>query len=166
MTLSQNKHIYLLRHAKSSWSSSARTDHARPLNGRGFKDARRIGEWMQANGHSPESVICSTAERARQTLDGVMESLEIERLDYRDELYHASSSTIIALAMSALESVNSVLLVAHNPGMDDTLRTLVKEPLPYEGYKLMTTGNLAIISCDLDRGECTLEELIRPKSLS
>ena len=68
--------------------------------------------------------------------------------------------------MSALESVDSVMLVAHNPGMDDTLRTLVKEPLPYEGYKLMTTGNLAIISCDLSRGECSLEELIRPKSLS
>ncbi len=66
------KTLLLLRHAKSSWNDPSLADHDRPLKKRGRKAAPRMGRWLQENGLRPDCVLCSTATRARETLQLVL----------------------------------------------------------------------------------------------
>ena len=69
------KRVWLLRHAKSSWDDELLGDHERPLAPRGRKAAARIARWAAANGLRPDLVLCSTAVRARATLEIVLPEL-------------------------------------------------------------------------------------------
>jgi len=62
-----SKRLIIMRHAKSSWTSGAATDHQRPLNKRGRRDAPRIGARLQHLGWLPDLVIASDSERTRET---------------------------------------------------------------------------------------------------
>ena len=111
------KTIYLLRHAKSSWDDSSLPDHDRPLNGRGRSAAPRVGAHMRAEGYLPDLVLCSTATRTRLTLEGVLSELEVEpAIEFEEELYLAAPSEMLDLVRSVPDTVESVLLVGHNPG--------------------------------------------------
>ena len=63
--------LILMRHAKSDWGHAGLADHDRPLNARGTRDAPRMGAWLRGKGHLPDEVLCSTATRTRQTLEGL-----------------------------------------------------------------------------------------------
>ncbi|MBK6580418.1 MAG: histidine phosphatase family protein [Sandaracinaceae bacterium] len=65
------RRLLLTRHAKSDWSTEAPDDHARPLNKRGRRDAPRVGALVQSLGWRPELVLCSSAQRALETLSGL-----------------------------------------------------------------------------------------------
>ena len=71
------KTIWLLRHAKSSWSEPGLADFDRTLAGRGKKDAPRIGRWMRKAESQPQLVLCSPAKRARQTAALVLSLIHI-----------------------------------------------------------------------------------------
>src|SRR5687768_4960118 len=70
-TMRTMKHLYLLRHAKSSWKQRGLPDHDRPLAGRGRHAATAIADHMRDQGIEPELVLCSTARRARETLERI-----------------------------------------------------------------------------------------------
>ena len=61
------KLLTLLRHAKSDWGDPGLADFDRPLNERGRSDAPRMGKWMAVSGFVPDTVLCSTAVRTRET---------------------------------------------------------------------------------------------------
>ena len=62
--------LILMRHAKSSWDDPAAADFDRPLNGRGRRSAKALGHWLRQRGWLPDRVLCSSARRTRETLDG------------------------------------------------------------------------------------------------
>jgi phosphohistidine phosphatase len=110
------KTVLLLRHAKAERGPEYPDDVARPLAGRGKRDATQVGEWMAAQGLAPNLVISSPAKRARQTArrcaDAVQYAGEI-RLE--DSLYVASEMAYLELMRGLDDRVGSVLLVGHNP---------------------------------------------------
>jgi phosphohistidine phosphatase len=119
------KTVLLMRHAKSSWNVPDLPDQKRPLNHRGEKDAPRMGQLLKDQGLIPQRIYCSTALRARQTVAAVIEILGFQgEITYLDELYQAEPSAIIDVLKSAPDEVDCVLLIAHNPGMEEVTQLL------------------------------------------
>jgi phosphohistidine phosphatase len=162
--------LFLLRHAKSDWNVLV-SDHDRPLNKRGERDSLLVGEWMQQNNLIPDCVISSHSVRTRQTIMNVCLSLDFDTMDiyWKEELYHANHKVLLAESIKFLNKYDSVMLVSHNPGLDDLLEYLCPEnELPYtEDAKLMTTACFAQIDLPPDINDITfqsgrLKQLMRP----
>ena len=142
--------LYLLRHAKSSWKDASLDDHDRPLAPRGRKASKAIGRYMRDHDMEPELVLCSSAKRARQTL----ERLGPAGLDARIEpgLYGAGADTLVARLREVPDGVHSVLLIGHNPGMqqlafrlaglDDKFPTAALATLECESWARLETAEL------------------------
>ncbi|GAB4350927.1 MAG: histidine phosphatase family protein [Gammaproteobacteria bacterium] len=162
-----------MRHGKSSWDAPVKRDFDRPLAKRGRRDAPRVGDWMADNGHVPDEVICSPALRARQTAEAVMERLDLprEKIRFDERIYAATLPALLAVLADCPRQRDAVLLVGHNPGLDELCQFLCGEPLPRTpDGKLMTTAALAVIELppswdDLSAGDGRLIVLMRPKSL-
>ena len=164
------RRLWLLRHAKSSWADFSLADHDRPLAPRGKRDAERLGHWLAGLKHQPELVLCSTAERARKTLQRARRHWSIDdgSIRFESDLYHASGGSLLAQVRDTPEPVQDLMLVGHNPGLDELLIRLCGEPLPRTAKgKLLTTANVAIIDLavaweDLGPGCGSLRLLARP----
>ncbi len=111
--------LYLLRHAKSSWDDQTLPDRMRPLAPRGRRDAKRIAEHVLELGIAPELVVCSTAERTRETLELVRPSLGTATVSLEDELYAASADELLERLHAVPDAVTSAMLIGHNPGLQD-----------------------------------------------
>jgi phosphohistidine phosphatase len=120
------KALYLLRHAKSSWADASLDDHDRPLAPRGKKATSALARHLASEGIRPALVLCSTAVRARQTLDGVAASLG-DDVDVWEEdvLYGAGSRELLRRLRRLPPAVPSVMVVAHNPGLEDLALELI-----------------------------------------
>jgi phosphohistidine phosphatase len=116
--------LYLLRHAKSAWDDPTVEDHDRPLNKRGRRAAEAIGAYMGAHGLKPDLVLCSTAVRARQTLDLVQPHIGAPEIVHERGLYLAGQAAIIARLRRVDRAVEAVLLVGHEPGIGRTALVL------------------------------------------
>lgn len=166
--------LYVMRHAKSDWHSGAKSDFERPLNPRGVKDASRMGQWLHAQQIAPSLILSSPAQRAKQTALAVAEAMGLaaERIQLNKDLYLADRVTLHNILHSVPEQMESVLLVAHNPGLDDLVEWLAPEPPPLsESGKLMTTAAIAIFAvpepwAKLKRNTTRLVQLLRPKELA
>lgn len=162
----------LLRHAKSDWEAGL-ADFDRPLNRRGRRDAPRLGHWLRERNWRPRLVLSSPAERARQTLEAVLEqaSLHDVELHWDEGLYLADRETLLERVHGLPPATDSVLLVGHNPGLEQLLTYLSRTPVPATGSgKRFTTANLALLRLDGDwkdagRGTAELVELVRPGDL-
>jgi len=121
--------LLLLRHAKSSWSTSSLADHARPLNERGLHDGPKVGARLNELRLHPDWVWCSTAERTRQTADLVLapQYFDFERLDYRDDLYHASGPQLFEALRAWPHEISCLMLIGHEPGLSELARLLLRE---------------------------------------
>jgi phosphohistidine phosphatase len=120
------RRIFLLRHAKSDRSDPGASDHGRPLNRRGQEAARRIGAYLDRHRLVPESVLCSTATRARETW--ALVAAEIPSApppDYDERLYNAAPGKILDVLGQASPGIKSLLLVGHNPGLQDLSTLLI-----------------------------------------
>ena len=128
------KTLLVLRHAKSSWKDPAVTDHDRPLNSRGKRDAPRIGKIIAAEEVRPDIILSSTAKRARRTAEDVSDAVGLSGkavvLDSR--LYLAEPAEIVNVVRNAGSDVRCVLVVGHNPGLEVLVMRLTghAEPLP------------------------------------
>lgn len=121
--------LILMRHAKSDWSSAAGSDHARPLNPRGERSAKAMGDWLRDKGYLPTQVLCSTATRTRQTLDLLALDAPVE---FQDQMYNASAHTL----MDSLECATgeTVLMIGHNPGIAGFAARLLPEPVAHPRF--------------------------------
>ncbi len=166
------KRLYLLRHAKSDWAGKSGSDHSRPISTRGRDDAKRLGKWMMENNLLPQQIISSDAFRTQQTVELLtgqwQQAVDIQ---FTDLLYLAGYKTMLELIHSTPVTVQSLMLVAHNPGMDDMVTFLSDNapPVTDEG-KLMATCNLAIFDVaaswsDIAKHSLNLRDIARPKSL-
>jgi phosphohistidine phosphatase len=162
-----------MRHAKSDWHSAAGSDFGRPLNQRGSKDAAHMGQWLHKHKVTPGIIFSSPAERAKQTALAVVDVLKLnpDQVQFNKDLYLADRTTLLRILQSVPDTADSVLLVAHNPGLDDLVEWLAPEPpsLSKSG-KLMTTAAIAVFETPgawskLRRGTAALRQLLRPKEL-
>ena len=134
------KNLLLMRHAKSSWKDVSLNDHQRPLNKRGKRDAPRMGKYLREQGIILDAILCSTAVRARETVDRFLNEYTFEgEVFYVDDLYHASHETYIALLNQLPETADTVLIVGHNPEMDTFLEIACDE------FEHMPTGAVAVV---------------------
>lgn len=118
--------LLLMRHAKSSWDDPAQQDHERPLNARGQRDAQLMGEYLAGQKLTPKIILCSSAKRAQQTAQFLVESLDSPPdVLFYNELYQSSVPTYVELLTGLHDSTLSpVMIVGHNPEMDEAVRTL------------------------------------------
>ena len=163
------KRVYLLRHAKSSWKHSELPDHDRPLAGRGRKAAKRIAGHMQARQFEPELVLCSTARRARETLERIEPVLGHAPVRMERALYGASARDLLARLRRLPDDVESVLVIGHNPGMHDLASELAGSAP--ELARKFPTAALAMLAFhgstwdELGPKTAELVELTRPRDL-
>lgn len=143
------KQLIMIRHAKSDWSLPAIDDFERPLAGRGIVDCAKIGQWLAAQGCSVDCVISSSALRAWQTTEAIAYSLGISRqkIQYDGKLYLADSDDMLKIIRKQADNCDTLLLVGHNPGMDQLLIELTAHKLKLtENGKLLTTASVAMLS--------------------
>lgn len=163
------RRLYLLRHAKSSWKDTSLSDHDRPLAGRGRRATKAIALHLREQGIEPELVLCSTARRARETLEGIEPALGTAALCLEDDLYAAGASALLERLRSVPDAVGSVMLIGHDPGLHDLALTLA--PTATELAAKYPTGALATLQFsgaswrDLDRDAAELVALVRPRDL-
>lgn len=142
--------LLLLRHSKAAWAQPGMTDFDRPLEPRGRDHARRLGERMKALGLVPDLVLCSTAVRARQTWDGVAETLAPSghRAEHLDELYTADAVGYLEIVRSHAAAAEAAIVVGHNPMMeelaielagsgDDKARAVLANGFPTSGLAVL-----------------------------
>ncbi|MBK1668861.1 hypothetical protein CKO28_12550 [Rhodovibrio sodomensis] len=119
------KTLYLLRHAKSSWDDPTLADHDRPLAARGRQAAPRMAVWLRTEARRPDLVICSSAARAHETWDLVARELQpAPEVDIRRSVYDAGPDQLIAIAQGAPARVDTLMLVGHNPAMEEAAALL------------------------------------------
>ena len=143
------KVLLLLRHAKSDWDTGE-VDHERPLNRRGRADAAAVGQVLAGHGMVPDLVACSTATRTRETWDrAVGAGAQAGEVRYLDDIYSADVATLVGVVQELPEAAETVLLIGHNPGVSELVRSLaVRTDTPAwvgidQGYP---TAGLAVLT--------------------
>jgi phosphohistidine phosphatase len=148
------RRLLLLRHAKSAWSEPGASDHERPLNRRGQEAAPRIGTYLARHGLIPDGVLCSTARRTRETWDLVAAAAPgAPAAAYLDQLYDAAPRALLDVFRHAEPGANSseiksVLVVGHNPGLQEVATQLIAAGDLDDRERLrekLPTGGLVVI---------------------
>ena len=172
--MSKEHKVILMRHAKSDWGADYADDFDRPLSKRGRRDARRIGEWLGQQHLVHPLLLVSSAKRTRQTAKIVCQHLPTKetKLIIEDRLYACDREVILELIAEHARENISLLVIAHNPGLDQALEYLSNDPLDYTSSgKLMTTAALAMLgipgaASPPARASASLQLLLRPKQLA
>lgn len=139
------KTLLILRHAKSSWTNPAMTDHERPLNKRGRRAAPRMGQFLADEDLVPDIIISSTAERARTTADLVAEHCGYDgEIQLTDDLYHAAPAAYLQVLAQLSDEYERAMVVGHNPGISDLVTELCRERCD------MVTAALALVSLRIE----------------
>jgi phosphohistidine phosphatase len=165
--------LFLFRHAKSSWDNLALDDFDRPLAPRGRKAAPMMGRAMKERGWLPELALVSSARRAVETWQLAAAELAAEpEVRFSRALYHAPPEKLLEALRDAPESCRSLVLVGHNPGLEDLARMLAGPESDGAALAALRqkfpTGTLARFSFDAPWAElrtATLTHFLRPKEL-
>src|SRR5262245_61961327 len=122
------KTLHLLRHAKAEATAEhaprGREDHARPLAKRGQKAAEAVAAHLAETGFKVDRVFCSTAVRARETLEPLRDLLSGTPIAFRDTLYMIDQNTLTEFLRALPDTIGSVLVVGHNPTFHQIALTL------------------------------------------
>jgi phosphohistidine phosphatase len=115
------KKIYLIRHAKSSWSEEGMSDYERPLNKRGKKDLPFMANRLKEFGIKPDLILSSPAKRAQKSAKTIAEIIDygMDNITYDEALYDSSYTTYRYLLDSLDDRLNTVFIVAHNPTLTE-----------------------------------------------
>lgn len=170
------KRILLLRHAKAEPAGSGQADVDRPLAGRGQAAAPAMGDYMASVGWLPERVLCSAARRARETLEALWQGWPGQPpVQVENALYGASSGDLLDRLRRLPGEESWVLLVGHNPGIQQLALELAgggdPETLAQLRTKFPTTA-LAVLEADvaawatLSSGVADLTAFVRPRDLA
>ncbi|MEM9774343.1 MAG: histidine phosphatase family protein [Chloroflexota bacterium] len=136
--------LLLMRHAKSDWEQGM-SDFDRPLNARGEEAAEKMGELLNELDLMPDHIISSSAQRARETAEGVVEGSDYEgTVYYSDRLYLCDIVDFVRVIQQEGGDNNRVLVIAHNPGTEGFISYLTKE------MKRVTTANIALIDLPIN----------------
>ena len=137
--------LSLMRHAKSDWDDPLLSDHDRPLNGRGRRSARALGDWMRSRHYQPEQVLSSSAERTGETLLG-LELVPTPETIFTRALYLAGPDVMMDVLSTA--TAPTVLMIGHNPGIGALAQRLAQSPPDHPRFADYPTG--ATLVCDFE----------------
>ena len=173
------KRLLLLRHAKTEPAGPDIEDHERELTTRGRLDAPAIGAYLASKTYFPDLVLSSTARRTVETVELLVEELpRKQRIEYTDRLYLAGSRVMLSVVRSAPAAVAILLVVGHNPGIEQLASSLSRQPVmrkERDRFDLIEekfpTCALAVLDFDVtrwrevmaSRGE--LIDFVRPRDL-
>lgn len=135
------RELLLVRHAAAAGKGAGSADRDRPLTPEGRRAAQRLGQHLKSHGISPDHVLCSPARRARETLDGIAETLDnLPPADFDDRLYLAGSPTLLEHLRGAPTEAQCLLLIGHNPGLEELVRALADPASAVIGAGLPAAG--------------------------
>jgi len=162
------KILLLLRHAKSSWRDEALSDFDRPLNERGKKAAHAIGRYIRKHKMIPDLVLSSPAVRARETTGIITTTAKLTaEIRYDQRIYEADPPRLVQVLSQIENNFCSVLLVGHNPGIEELISLLTGSS------QHMPTAALAKIRLEgaddwseISQAKAILELTIKPKEIT
>ncbi len=149
------KILNLLRHAKSDLQDSSKRDFDRPLNDKGKRVSRAMGSWVAEQKITFDHIIASPAIRVSQTLEHFAEGYSKRlKINWERKVYLASSVTLLDMVRECDSHHDSILLVGHNPGIEDVIFDLVPDDgsSPYRDNveKKYPTGTFAQLEIDIN----------------
>ncbi|NKB52138.1 MAG: hypothetical protein GKR97_07950 [Rhizobiaceae bacterium] len=166
------KHLYILRHAKSSWAQPGLGDIQRPLNKRGIKQVANLQAWIDQQGIVPEKILCSPATRTQETYRGIKAAVEAASFEIVPGLYNGRIDDYLQSLW--IQEADRIMVIGHNPTCDELARYLTMPGSP-ASEKLMAhhfgTATMAAFSLDIDdwqqlgQASGSLEVMLRPKDL-
>lgn len=163
-----SRSLILWRHAHAEIGSD---DYNRKLDERGKSEAKIMAKFLLKN-KNPDLILSSTASRAVETLNALLELDQLLSPVFDKNLYLAEPETIINSIIKASDNQNTILLVAHNPGIDELSRALTKNDEKKSLQSGFPTASMAFISMEgedwfnLGNNQLRLERFIRPKDLN
>ena len=165
------KELILMRHGKSDWSQPV-SDFNRPIKKRGLKEADRVGQWLNEQGLAPDLIISSPAQRARQTAVTVSEVMDYteDNIFFCEPVYMADVSELLDAIAMAPDECQRLMVVGHNPGMEDLLFYLTEEVYVPDDGKVMPTATIAVLETEsswsaLEHSSCRLQIIARGRYL-
>lgn len=173
------KRLLLLRHAKTEPAAPGMEDHDRELMARGREDAPKLGRYIRKQGYAPDTIVASTARRTVQTVELASDALpETRRIDYLEALYLAEPEVILSIIRLAPDRSASLMVVGHNPGLEQVASLLAREPVKRkekDRFDLIEekfpTAALAVLDFDVPRWRDIAEaggmlaDFVRPRDL-
>jgi phosphohistidine phosphatase len=146
---------------------------------RGRDDAPKIGRYIQKEGYGPDLILSSTSQRTRETVELVSDELSGKRrVDYLEALYLAEPEVMLSIIRLAPDKMKSVMVVGHNPGLEQVASLLAREPVKRkerDRFDLIEekfpTAALAVLDFDVERwrdavpGTGALVDFVRPRDL-
>ena len=170
------KILGLFRHAKSDWLDPRARDFDRPLNERGRKGAAIMGRHVRDHGVAWDRMISSPAIRCAETIEIACEAAgRPVAVNWDRRIYLASSATLIDILRETEGDPRAVLMVGHNPGLEDLIFDLVPDdgssPLRDVVEVKFPTASFAVLELDIERwaelkDNCAqLVHLTRPRDL-
>jgi len=170
------KLLGLYRHAKSDWHDARARDFDRPLNERGRKGASIMGRHIRDHGVRWERIVASPAVRVAQTIEiGANANGTNVSVIWDRRIYLASSATLLDLLREQEGDPKTILMVGHNPGLEDLIFDLVPDdgssPLRDIVEEKFPTATFAVLELDIDswadadEGCARLIHLMRPRDL-
>ncbi len=164
--MSRPRRLIVMRHAKSSWSSGAATDHDRPLNSRGQRDAPRVAQRLTEIDWVPDLILSSDSQRTQETYAAMQTGFENEvPAEFHRSMYHAGYEAIIHEAPGVPDDVNTLMVLGHNPGWEEVVQRLSDEMV------VLKTANAALLEGQGDAwpealaGAWSLIDIIRAREL-
>lgn len=162
------RRLIVMRHAKSSWNTTASSDHERPLNDRGRRDAPRIGAKLVELGWTPDFILSSDAQRTQETTAGLNESFpEPVPATFLRSLYLAGPKSVREETAHVDDSVECLLVLGHNPGWEQLVYDLSGEQV------VMKTATAALLTREIDSWSdafntpsWNLDHVLYPRELS
>ncbi len=169
------KTLTLLRHAKSGWDDPVSRDFDRPLNAKGTRAAAMVGRHMRTLGLAFDHVVASPAVRVVETLDEIVTGYgQTLAPEWDRRLYLASAGTILDVVRDLPREIDRVLIVGHNPGLEDLVLMMVPDvthPLRDAVEAKYPTASLAEMTIEIDdwedlvSGSARFTRFIRPRDL-
>lgn len=138
--------LYLLRHAEAKPWNPLDNDFSRPLSSTGTQHAHLLAGWAFETLSCPDTILCSPAKRTRETLAPLLARWPIllATTDYTSSMYNASVNMLMTLAEDAFYYSERLLMVGHNPGIEQALVKLLHANQAVD-IKKIGTGTLAVI---------------------
>ena len=165
------RELILMRHGKSDWSKPV-ADYHRSIKKRGVTESGKIGTWLQEQQLVPDLIISSPAQRARETVESVIGSLDYdgENIFWNESVYMADVSELLDAIATTPAQCHRLLVVGHNPGLEDLLFYLTEEvDVPDDG-KVLPTATVAVLQtesewAELEHASCKLGIIVRGRYL-
>jgi phosphohistidine phosphatase len=169
------RRLLLMRHAKSDWGDPSLPDRDRPLAERGVRAAAAMADHLASAGYDVGLVLCSAAQRAVETLDGLAAGLRGDaHVSVEEELYGATARDLLRRLRKVSDDPAVVLTIGHNPGIEDLAMGLIgSDDLDLRArleakYPTAALADLAFDTpwSDLDWGAARLEAFVTPRDLT